>query len=59
MDTTYSKFSVFCSLLGKERTIKQNLSFNDICKWLTENKQNLFGYNIICLSESWPADYFL
>lgn len=51
-------YKIMCILVGKESMIAENLSFEMLCDWLSDNKHKLFGYVIFYCNQSWDADYF-
>jgi hypothetical protein len=53
----YAKFEVMQGSV----TIKSKLSYDDLCKWLSENRLSLFGTYIFrtYVAESWSAEFFI
>jgi len=52
-------YNLYCTLIGKENEIYENITFDTLCNWLTTNKHNLFGYSINRGNEYWSAKYFM
>ena len=52
-------YSIFCSLVGRSGTVKENMTYEEICDWLVKNEHRLFGIHICQLSNFWSAEYFM
>lgn len=44
---------------NQSRKTMENLSLEEVEKWLIQNRYDLFGWVIARGIESWPADYYL
>jgi len=60
IDTSSIKNSKF-EILDKVEIIKSNLSYDEVCEYLLNNKYKLFNkyVRIKILNKYWDADYFL